>query len=49
MGRAESTIHYWLQLYKTGGISKLLEESAQTVKTKKTRNRNHSFSSTRAI
>lgn len=30
MGRSESTIHYWLQLYKTGGISKLLEEPPKT-------------------
>ena len=30
MGRSESTIHYWLQLYKTGGMAKLLEEPPQT-------------------
>ncbi|MDJ0649277.1 MAG: hypothetical protein QNJ60_11285 [Xenococcaceae cyanobacterium MO_188.B19] len=30
MGRSESTIHYWFQLYKTGGMSKLLEEPPQT-------------------
>jgi transposase len=31
MGRSESTIHYWLQLYKTGGIAKLLEEPPQKI------------------
>lgn len=35
MGRSESTIHYWLQLYKTGGLSKLLEEPLQTGRPKK--------------
>jgi transposase len=35
MGRSESTIHYWLQLYKTGGITKLLEEPPQTGRLKK--------------
>ena len=35
MGRSESTIHYWLQLYKTGGMSKLLEEPPTTGRTKK--------------
>ncbi|MGL4882592.1 MAG: IS630 family transposase [Waterburya sp.] len=35
MGRSESTIHYWLQLYKTGGMSKLLEEPPQTGRPKK--------------
>lgn len=30
MGRSESTIYYWLQLYKTGGIRKLLEEPPKT-------------------
>jgi transposase len=30
MGRSESTIYHWLQLYKTGGMSKLLEEPPQT-------------------
>jgi transposase len=35
MGRSESTIHYWLQLYKTGGIAKLLEEPPQTGRPKK--------------
>jgi hypothetical protein len=35
MSRSESTIHYWLQLYKTGGMSKLLEEPPQTGRPKK--------------
>ncbi|VEP13851.1 transposase [Hyella patelloides LEGE 07179] len=35
MGRSESTIHYWLQLYKTGGMAKLLEEPPQTGRPKK--------------
>ena len=35
MGRAESTLHYWLQLYKKGGMSKLLEEPPQTGRPKK--------------
>jgi transposase len=35
MGRSESTIHYWLRLYKTGGMSKLLEEAPQTGRPKK--------------
>ena len=30
MGRSESTVHYWLQLYKTGGMTKLLAEPPQT-------------------
>ena len=40
MGRSESTIHYWLQLYKTGGLSKLLEEPPQTGRPKVTAHRN---------
>ncbi len=35
MGRAESTMYYWLQLYKTGGMSKLLQEPPQTGRPKK--------------
>ena len=35
MGRSESTMHYWLQLYKTGGMTKLLEEPPQTGRPKK--------------
>ena len=35
MGRSESTIDHWLQLYKTGGMSKLLEEPPQTGRPKK--------------
>lgn len=49
MGRSESTIYHWLQLYKTGGMSKRIEEPPQTPKTQKTRNRNRSFHSTRVI
>lgn len=26
MGRSELTVHYWLQLYRTGGLSLLLDE-----------------------
>ena len=37
MGRAESTIHSWLQLYRQGGLSKLLEEHPFVWKTKKTK------------
>lgn len=35
MGRSESTIHYWLQLYKAGGMIKLLEEPPRTGRPKK--------------
>jgi len=35
MGRSESTIHYWLQLYRQGGIEKLLEEPPKTGRPKK--------------
>jgi transposase len=35
MGRSESTIYDWLQLYKTGGMSKLLGEPPQTGRPKK--------------
>lgn len=35
MGRSESTIYHWLQLYKTGGMPKLLEEPPQTGRPKK--------------
>ena len=35
MGRAESTIHSWLQLYRQGGLSKLLEEHPKTGRPKK--------------
>jgi transposase len=35
MGRSESTIHYWLQLYRDGGIEKLLEEPLKTGRPKK--------------
>ncbi len=35
MGRSESTIHYWLQLYRDGGIEKLLEEPPKTGRPKK--------------
>jgi transposase len=35
MGRSESTIHYWLQLYRNGGIEKLLEEPPKTGRPKK--------------
>ncbi|WP_319423460.1 hypothetical protein [Pleurocapsa sp. FMAR1] len=35
MGRSESTIHYWLQLDRDGGIEKLLEEPPKTVRQKK--------------
>lgn len=35
MGRAESTIHAWLQLYRQGGLEKLLEEHPKTGRPKK--------------
>ena len=35
MGRSESTIYYWLQLYRTGGIEKLLSEPPKTGRPKK--------------
>lgn len=35
IGRGESTIHRWLQLYKTGGLSSLLEEPLKTGRPKK--------------
>ena len=35
MGRAESTIHSWLQLYRQGGLVKLLEEHPKTGRPKK--------------
>ena len=35
VGRGESTVHRWLQLYRTGGISKLLEEPPKTGRPKK--------------
>ena len=35
MGRSESTVHYWLQLYRDGGLSKLLEEPPKTGRPKK--------------
>lgn len=35
MGRSESTIHYWLQLYRLGGLDKLLEEHPKTGRPKK--------------
>lgn len=35
MGRSESTIYYWLQLYRDGGIEKLLEEPPKTGRPKK--------------
>lgn len=35
MGRSESTIHHWLQLYKRGGLEKLLEELPKTGRPKK--------------
>lgn len=34
-GRAESTIYYWLQLYRNGGLKKLLEEPPKTGRPKK--------------
>ena len=35
IGRSETTIHYWLQLYRQGGLEKLLEEHPQTGRPKK--------------
>ena len=35
IGRGESTIHRWLQLYKKGGLSLLLEEPPKTGRQKK--------------
>jgi transposase len=35
MGRSESTIHSWLQLYRLGGLEKLLEEHPKTGRPKK--------------
>ncbi len=35
MGRSESTIYYWLQLYRDGGLEKLLEEPPKTGRPKK--------------
>ena len=35
MGRSESTIHSWLQLYRLGGLEKLLEEHRKTGQPKK--------------
>ena len=35
MGRSESTIHSWLQLYRQGGLEKLLEEHLKTGRPKK--------------
>ena len=35
MGRSESTIYYWLQLYRNGGLEKLLEEPPKTGRPKK--------------
>lgn len=35
MGRSESTIYYWLQLYREGGLPKLLEEQPKTGRPKK--------------
>ena len=35
MGRSESTIYYWLQLYREGGLEKLLEEPPKTGRPKK--------------
>ena len=37
IGRSESTIHSWLQLYRQGGLPKLLEEHPFVWKTKKTK------------
>ena len=37
MGRSESTIYYWLQLYREGGLSLLLEEPPKTGRPKKVR------------
>jgi len=35
IGRAESTTHYWLQLYREGGLEKLLEVPPNTGRPKK--------------
>jgi transposase len=35
MGRSESTIYYWLQLYREGGLERLLEEPPKTGRPKK--------------
>ena len=35
MGRSESTVHHWLQLYRQGGLEKLLEEIPKTGRPKK--------------
>jgi hypothetical protein len=35
IGRGESTIHRWLQLYKQGGLNSLLEEPPKTGRPKK--------------
>lgn len=35
IGREESTIHRWLQLYREGGIEALLEKKLKTGRTKK--------------
>jgi putative transposase len=35
MGRWESTIPYWLQLYRSGGLEKLLEEHPKIGRPKK--------------
>ncbi len=35
MGRSESTIYYWLGLYREGGLSLLLEKPPKTGRPKK--------------
>ncbi len=35
VGRSEATIHAWLQLYRQGGLEKLLETPPKTGRTKK--------------
>ena len=35
MGRSESTVYYWLHLYRAGGLSRLLEEPPKTGRPKK--------------
>ena len=35
VGRSESTIYYWLQLYRTGGLEKLLGDQPKTERPKK--------------
>jgi transposase len=37
MGKSESTVHSWLQLYRQGGLEKLLEEHPKTGRPKKAR------------